>query len=91
MFLLLALSSGTVLGFVSVAVALHRAPQAYEDENGFHLLRQRPLSLSPAANSRLGFTRDGRRDWLFRRRVSNGRDGSVGAGAPLGQPAPRRA
>lgn len=93
MFLLLALSSGTVLGLVSVAVALYRAPVAYEDESGFHLLGQNPAR-SRVVNSGMGFT-PWSRDWLLRRGLSKkpthrkgfgSRSGSPAAEAPLGQP-----
>jgi hypothetical protein len=44
MFLLVGLAAAGCGSLVLIARTLHKAPEAFEDENGFHLIRRRPNS-----------------------------------------------
>ncbi len=44
MFLLVGLAAASCGSLVLIARTLHKAPEAFEDENGFHLIRRRPNS-----------------------------------------------
>lgn len=98
MFLFLALVSATVTAIVTVGIGLRRAPEAYEDESGFHLLRQN-AARPRMANAGTGFPQTRPRTWLLwwglskktvHRTVFSSGDGSRAAEAPLGRPLPRR-
>ena len=97
MFLLLTLASATVIALVTVGVGLRHAPEAYEDESGFHLLRQnaaRPRLANFGTGFPQGRSRTSLLYWgLSKKRVhrtafSSG-SGSRAAEAPLGRPLPR--
>ncbi len=94
MFLLLALASATMIALAAVGAGLRHAPEAYEDESGFHLLRQN-AARPRIANSGMGFPHTWLLWWglskkpVHRTVFSSGR-GSRAAKAPLGRPLPRR-
>lgn len=64
MFLLLLLSCATVIALVTVGVGLRHAPEAYEDESGFHLFRQN-AARPRIANSGTAFPQTRSRIWLL--------------------------
>jgi len=55
MFLLVGLAAAGCGSLVLIARTLHKAPEAFEDENGFHLVRRRPNSAAVLHRGRFAY------------------------------------